>query len=54
MAEHLNMGSGEGIPCSALFARVAFALLIELSLPQPTSFLSFALLILIPSHLDRE
>ena len=39
------MGSRELIPWFALLACAAFALPIKLPLPQPTSFLTFALLI---------
>ena len=44
----LPMGSGERIPYFALLACVAFALLIKLSLSQPTNFLTFTLSILSP------
>jgi len=42
------MGNGEQILCFALLVCAAFALLIKMSLPQPTSFLTFPLLILPP------
>ena len=42
----LLMGSNEWIPCFALLACMAFALAIKLSLSQPTSFLTYTLLIL--------
>lgn len=50
MAEH----GKHSIPCSALIACVAFAFPIELSLSQPISFLSFALLTLSPIPLVRQ
>jgi len=45
---YLPMGSGEGVPRFALLASMAFALSIKLSLFQPTSFLTFILVILSP------
>jgi len=42
------MGSSELIPSFALLVHMAFALPIKLSLSQPTSFLSFTLLIVFP------
>jgi len=39
----LPMGSSELIPCFSLLLCVAFALPINLSLSQPTSFLTFTL-----------
>ena len=44
----LPIGSGESIPYFALLTCAAFALLIKLSLSQPTSFFTFTLLILSP------
>ncbi|KAK4817083.1 LOW QUALITY PROTEIN: hypothetical protein QYF61_027914 [Mycteria americana] len=44
----LPTGSSEGIPCFALLACAAFAFPIKLSSSQPSSFLTFALLILSP------
>lgn len=51
MAEPLPaIKSRELIPCSALLACVALALIINLSLSQPVSFLTFILLVLFPPH----
>ena len=44
----LPMGSGEWIPYFALLAHAGFTLPVTLSLSQPTSFLTFTLLILSP------
>ena len=50
----LPMGSSEWIPYFALLACTAFALPIKLFLSQPTSFLTFTLLILSPIPPWRE
>jgi len=44
----LPMGSSERIPSFALLAPAAFALPVKLTLSQPTSLLTFTLLILSP------
>jgi len=50
----LLMGSSEFIPYFTLLAHAAFALPIKLSLSQPTSLLTFTLLILPPSPTGWE